>query len=554
MTEVHREIVTLYAVDGIFANRWAGHGICYCEHCRRNFFDAHRLELPRSEDPREPAWRAYVEWRQARLFKLWRLWDAEIRKIRPGARFIANSGGGALSDLDMKTIGELADTLFADRQARRGLMPPWAAGKNAKEFRATLGRKPIAGITSVGLEEPYRWKDSVQTPEEIRLWMADGVAHGLRPWFIKFCGVIYDRRWLKPIEEFYVWHWRNQRYLRNEEPLARVALVYSQQTAWYYGGREARAKVEDPILGVYHALVEARIPFEMVHDRLLGEERTAKFKTLILPNIAALSDAQCEALRNFVRRGGSLVATLETSLYNERGEPRGDFGLRDLFGVRYTGRFTPRMQNSYLTVRPPHPILRGLEDAGRIINGVQRVDVEPVERFEQRPLTLVPSYPDLPMEEVYPRQPETDIPELYLRELGASRIVYFPWDIDRTFWEVQCADHGRLLANAVEWATNEERPVTVTGPGMLDIALWRQCDSITVHLVNLTNPMMMKGPYREVIPLAAQTVRLRLPEGRRARRVQLLVSGAAPKVEASGSLLSVTVPSIGIHEVVAVDV
>jgi len=94
----------------------------------------------------------------------------------------------------------------------------------------------------------------------------------------------------------------------------------------------------------------------------------------------------------------------------------------------------------------------------------------------------------------------------------------------------------------------------VTGPGMLDIALWRQRDSITVHLVNLTNPMMMKGPYREVIPLAAQTVRLRLPEGRRARRVQLLVSGAAPKVEASGSLLSVTVPSIGIHEVVAVDV
>jgi hypothetical protein len=554
MTDVHREIATLYAVDGIFSNRWAGHGVCYCEHCRRHFYDAHKLELPRTDDPRDPARRAYILWRQQRLFELWRLWDAEIRKIRPGARFIANSGGGALSDLDMKTIGELADTLFADRQARRGLTPPWAAGKNAKEYRATLGRKAIAGITSVGVEEPYRWKDSVQHGDEIRLWMADGVAHGMRPWFTKFCGVVYDRRWLKPVEEFYTWHHRVEKYLRNEEPLARVALVYSQQTAWFYGGPQARAKVEDHILGWYHALVEARIPFEMVHDGLLDEAHTGRFRTLILPNVAALSDAQCEQLRAFVRRGGSLVATLETSLYDEWGERRSDFGLADLFGVRFTGRFTPRMQNSYLTVRPPHPILRGLEDAGRIINGVQRVDVAAVERFEKPPLTLVPSYPDLPMEEVYPRQVETDIPEVYLREIGPSRVVYFPWDVDRTFWEVQAIDHGKLLANAVEWATNEERPVTVTGPGVLDLAAWRQRDSITVHLVNLTNPMMMKGPYREVIPLAGQKVRLRLPKGKTARRVQLLVSGASPAVERTGDVLTVTVPQIGLHEIVAIDV
>ena len=34
MTEVTREIVTRYQVDGIFSNRWAGSGMCYCEHCR----------------------------------------------------------------------------------------------------------------------------------------------------------------------------------------------------------------------------------------------------------------------------------------------------------------------------------------------------------------------------------------------------------------------------------------------------------------------------------------------------------------------------------------
>jgi hypothetical protein len=269
MTDVTREIVSLYKVDGVFSNRWAGHGQCWCVHCRKNFRDFSGMDLPRTADPREPARKQYILWHQKRLFDLWRLWDAEIRKVNPGARYIANSGGGALSDLDMKTVGELSATLAADRQARRGVMPPWAAGKNAKEYRATLGRKPVMGITSVGLEEPYRWKDSVQSPEEIKLWLADGVANGFRPWFTKFALHLYDRRWLKPVEEFYGWHWRNERYLRNEEPLARVAMVYSQQTATFYGGERARQKVEDHTLGLYHALVEARIPFEMVHDGLL---------------------------------------------------------------------------------------------------------------------------------------------------------------------------------------------------------------------------------------------------------------------------------------------
>jgi trehalose utilization protein len=63
------------------------------------------------------------------------------------------------------------------------------------------------------------------------------------------------------------------------------------------------------------------------------------------------------------------------------------------------------------------------------------------------------------MEEVFPRQPKTDIAEVYLRQAGAGRVVYFPWDIDRTFWEVLAVDHFKLLRNAVDWATGEPRPV-----------------------------------------------------------------------------------------------
>jgi hypothetical protein len=216
------------------------------------------------------------------------------------------------------------------------------------------------------------------------------------------------------------------------------------------------------------------------------------------------------------------------------------------------------MQNSYLALEPDaatgkrHQILDGLGDTPRIINGVFRVHVTPKGEFPS-PLTLIPSYPDLPMEDVYPRVARTDTRELYLRDLGRSRVAYIPWDIDRTFWEVMSIDHGRLLRNAVAWAANEPAPVEVTGPGLLDVTAWRQHSSMTVHLVNLTNPMMMKGPLREAIPIGPQHARIQLPAGSRVRRVQLLTAGVSPRVERAGRVLTVTVPSIDVHEVIAID-
>ena len=54
--------------------------------------------------PSDPARRAFLEWRIARLTELWKHWDASIRGIRSGARFIPNGPP------DMKTAAELADT------------------------------------------------------------------------------------------------------------------------------------------------------------------------------------------------------------------------------------------------------------------------------------------------------------------------------------------------------------------------------------------------------------------------------------------------------------
>ena len=254
------------------------------------------------------------------------------------------------------------------------------------------------------------------------------------------------------------------------------------------------------------------------------------------------------------------------------------------------------MQKSYLRLETDpvtgkrHSLLAGLEDAPRIINGARRIEVKATRPFPNPPLTLIPTYPDLPMERVFPRVLKTDLPQVFLIEFEmgsarvsraesgvspdslaenrqsfrrdaenrtpearAPRVVYFPWDIDRTFWEVLAVDHFKLLRDVVDWATNEEPLISVNGPGVLDVTVWRQKASLAVHLVNLTNPMMMKGPVRELIPVGEQKVRLRLPEGAQAKRICLLAAGRSPRVDHAGQYLSITVPSVLDHEIIAID-
>ena len=88
---------------------------------------------------------------------------------------------------------------------------------------------------------------------------------------------------------------------------------------------------------------------------------------------------------------------------------------------------------------------------------------------------------------------------------------------------------------------------------MLDVTVWRQADSMTVHLVNMTNPMMMRGPFRELIPAGPFQVCVRLPEAQAAQAVGLLHSKQSPPYELSEGRLTLTVDSILDHEIVAVD-
>jgi hypothetical protein len=213
------------------------------------------------------------------------------------------------------------------------------------------------------------------------------------------------------------------------------------------------------------------------------------------------------------------------------------------------------MKNSYLRLdlAGKHPVLAGFHDTERIVNGGFRLPLKENTPFADKPVTLIPAYPDLPMEEVYPREDHTSIAELYLRSYGQGRVAYFPWDIDSIFWDQLCADHLRLFINSLDWVTQEDRLLTLRGYGVFDVAVWKQEHSLTVHLLNMNNPLAMRGPVRELLPSFPQELTLSLPQGVKPATVKLLSTGKELAYQLDGQKLIVSVPSFLDHEVVAID-
>ncbi|MDB5188377.1 MAG: Beta-galactosidase trimerization domain protein, partial [Candidatus Kaiserbacteria bacterium] len=138
-------------------------------------------------------------------------------------------------------------------------------------------------------------------------------------------------------------------------------------------------------------------------------------------------------------------------------------------------------------------------------------------------------------------------------KVGKGRVAYFPFDLDRCFWETSNQDHLALLRNAVAWAVGTAQPLTISGPGMIDVSYWQQKDSVAAHLVNITNPMAMRGYMREILPVGPHTVSLELPPGRTVKRVRLLEADAPATTRMEAGRLVVEVPRIAVHEVVVVD-
>ena len=109
-----------------------------------------------------------------------------------------------------------------------------------------------------------------------------------------------------------------------------VAVLRSYPSITYHN---ARARLGAVL--VEQALIQARIPFRLIFDEPLPD--LSKIKVLILPDSECLSDSQPTAIRDFVSRGGGLVALGQAGLYDEWLRPRASPGLKDLLPSQKPG-------------------------------------------------------------------------------------------------------------------------------------------------------------------------------------------------------------------------
>ena len=535
---IMREVNSRYDVDGIFTNAWPPLGqlpVCSCKQCK---------QLPASGTPEY--WDAFND----RVVYLWKLYDSIAKEKRAENLFFANLGGAIRSTPNLNELGAICNWFNCDNQGRGGDSSPiWGCTLQGRVCNAIMKGRTSTNVTASWSTGSPRWRNIAKSLPEAQMWMNETVASGMVPWYHFIGGedgLGADRRWQEPGRKYFDWLARHDQHLVNKRSIANIAVVMGQRTQLFYHS-PGQGNASQYIEGLYYALLEGRFFFDFVHEDDLGAENLKKYRTLLLPNIALLSDRQCQQLRDYVSSGGSLLASFETGMYTERNERRPDFGLAEIFGVHCQGLPVTSNGNGFLArIERQHEILDGFSNTDWIPGAEFRV---PISRVENPVLTVVPPYPAYPPELSYPPIPKTDEPAIVVKEAGRSRLVYFPGDIERTMWRAGNTDLSRLLENSIRWVLNGDAPVQVEGEGDVEGFAWETEAGFSLHLLNYTNPNMHKGWIRRFYPIGEQRVRMTLPQGKRVIRVELLRAEREIQFKQDGATIEFVIPGISDYEI-----
>jgi len=558
MPAIYREINQRYPVDGFFTNGWPSTGeldVCFCQNCQRVYREKVGGVPPEQTDASSLLYRKYYQVYMDRVLEVWKLWDAVAKEKDPESVYVGNLGGGIHTVKSVKKLSEVASWFNADHQGRSGDTPIWDCAQQGRVAQSVMKGRTITNVTGAYSNSRIIWRHVTKSPAETILWMAQTTASGMVPWFHWLGGSPEDNRWREVGRSFYRWLAANEPHFRNRRSLANLAVLYPQSTIAFYksAGAAGRDRIEttDCLQGLYYALLEGRFLFDFVHQEDLTRETLAEYRALLIPNAAYLRDSECEEIRKYTAGGGSVLATFETSRYNEWGDPRRDFALADLFGASATGDVIGPLGNSYMRIERQHAVTRGFEGTALLPGAENRV---PVRQRQSAPpvLSVVPHYPAFPPEMIYPRIPHTDEPAAIFRERETFRVAYFSGDIDRTFWRSGNTDLSQLIQNAVRWVLGNGRlPVSVTGEGMVELFAWETEPGGALHILNYTNPNIMRGFVRRFYAIGPQQVEFDVAPGKTITSVRALRAGRSLTFKQTDRTVRFQVPSVVDYEVIA---
>jgi hypothetical protein len=143
----------------------------------------------------------------------------------------------------------------------------------------------------------------------------------------------FSKRWFSVAKET----WADVRavdyLLSGIAPLCSTAMVYSESTREELSGQKLPVHFRQSVTGALEALTYSGRPVESVPEFNITEKYLGQFETLVLPEVEVLQSAQAEVIRNWVKQGGTLLATGKCGLIDEKGQARANFPLADVFGV-----------------------------------------------------------------------------------------------------------------------------------------------------------------------------------------------------------------------------
>jgi hypothetical protein len=366
---------------------------------------------------------------------------------------------------------------------------------------------------------------------------------------------------------------RREKWLTRTQRLPWAALLVSEQTRQFYAYEDIAERFLPHVFGAFRAGLEEHLPLAPVNDWDLTAVGLSKYKVLVLPNAAALSGAQAEAVRRFVRAGGGLVATGETSLFDELGRPRSDFALADLLGVSYLGRprapqrrpkldenFAITVDANYWKQRVGLARLTWADHA--LVKDGRLARLVPTKSVNFRgPLVWV-SEPKEAGAVGWRMTPEgwdkAPLPGAVCRRVGKGKVVYLASGIDAGLWSYAYPYQRRLLAGAVEWVAAQPPSVSVRAPMCVQATYWAQAGEggrrLVVHLFNGLNTTAGHGLPAAEVPLREETVpvpgiRVRF-ERDLPKRVHLEPGGRELPLRRDGPAGYVEVPPLEIHALV----
>ncbi len=565
------EIIQRYHPEGFADNSWKGLGrgqICYCENCRKAFREKTGLDLPDAPDWENPVYRAWIRWSYDCRTENWDLFN-EVTQREGGEDCLwlgmlngdpVNAGG---SFGDLKALCSRSKVIFSDHQSRDGLNGFEQNHDNGMLLRLAAQEQVVVPESFANYVRGRRTFRLAANPwQETQMWMVSGVAGGISPWYHHIGGGEWDRRQFETPVPLFRWHAQHEPYLYDRVSLANVGLVWSQTNADFYGRDQARERVALPWRGFTLALHEGRIPFLPIHVDDIARY-ASRVRTLILPDVAAMTEEQEDSVCRYLEQGGNLILTGGTATLDEDGQPRSRRKLWDVLGLSETGRvygaFTAQpsdwehpQAHTYLHLpQERHPIWDGfsmteiLGFGGGLRETVSSGTLVPMGGF-------VKPFPIYPPEFSWIREIDDAVHPIFAGELpNGSRVVYFAADIDRCFGRDRLPDHGRLLENAIRWTLDGELPVRVEGDGFVDVSLYAQGERRILHLVNLSGCDVQPGYCHRLLPVYG--LRVSLPWRTGQAHLRLLVSGGTYDLDAANGEVSFPIEKLVDHEVVVIE-